>query len=312
MELRLERPPFALIACSDDWMSRALESVFRQHGYVVSNTRSGAQTLELARLANHDLLVLDESLMDVKAIDVCRTIRDSAHFDHSVPVVITSPSPVDSRARMAAFGAGAWEYCSHPIDLESVFIKLETFLRARSELVLTRSEDFVNSTTGLYTSFGLRQLAGKLGARALRKHEAFACVAFAPQVHDREVGSSMLWKESPAGFSDVAHVFREQSRQSDVVGHVGESRLAILAPDTDAAGARLLVARLQRELDRASKNKSIGGQVRLRVGYSAVTDLATSKVNVAELVHRAESALDHAPIQGEGDAVVSFDDLPIF
>jgi DNA-binding response OmpR family regulator len=312
MELRLERPPFALIACSDDWMSRALESVFRQHGYVVSNTRSGAQTLELARLANHDLLVLDESLVDVKAIDVCRTIRDSAHFDHSVPVVITSPSPVDSRARMAAFGAGAWEYCSHPIDLESVFIKLETFLRARSELVLTRSEDFVNSTTGLYTSFGLRQLAGKLGARALRKHEAFACVAFAPQVHDREVGSSMLWKESPAGFSDVAHVFREQSRQSDVVGHVGESRLAILAPDTDAAGARLLVARLQRELDRASKNKSIGGQVRLRVGYSAVTDLATSKVNVAELVHRAESALDHAPIQGEGDAVVSFDDLPIF
>jgi DNA-binding response OmpR family regulator len=312
MQLRLERPPFALIACSEEWMSRALESVFQQHGYVVSHTRSGAQTLELARLANHDLLILDESLVDVKAIEVCRAIRDGAYFDHSVPVVITSPAPVNPGARMAAFGAGAWEYCSHPIELESVFIKLETFLRARSELVLARSEDFVNSTTGLYTSFGLRQLAGKLGARALRKHEAFACVAFAPQVHDREVGSSMLWKESPAGFADVAHVFREQSRQSDVVGHVGDSRLAILAPDTDAEGARLLVARLQRELDRASKNKSIGGQVRLRVGYSAVTDLAASKVNVAELVHRAESALDHAPIQGEGDAIVSFDDLPIF
>jgi hypothetical protein len=69
---------------------------------------------------------------------------------------------------------------------------------------------------------------------------------------------------------------------------------------------------LQRELDRASNNKSIGGQVRLRAGYSAVSDLAASKVNVAELVHRAESALDHAPIQGQGDAIVSFDDLPIF
>jgi GGDEF domain-containing protein len=178
--------------------------------------------------------------------------------------------------------------------------------------VLARSDDFVNSTTGLYTAFGLRQLAGKLGARALRKHEAFACVAFAPQVHDREVGSSTLWKESAAGFADVAHVFREQSRQSDVVGHVGESRFAILAPDTDAAGARLLVARLQRELEKASKNKTIGGQVRLRAGYSAVSDLATAKVNVAELVHRAESALDHAPIQGDSDAIVSFDDLPIF
>jgi DNA-binding response OmpR family regulator len=312
MELSQERPPLALIACSDDWMSRALESVFQQHGYVVAHTRSGVQTMELARLANHDLLVLDESLNDVRAIDVCRAIREGAQFDHSVPVVITSPTPVDPRARIAAFNAGAWEYCSHPVDLEPIFIKLETFLHARSELVVARTEDFVNSTTGLYTSFGLRQLAGKLGARALRKHEPFACVAFAPQVHDREIGSSMLWKESLVGFADVAHVFREQSRQSDVVGHVGDLRLAILAPDTDAAGARLLVARLQRELDHASNKKTIAGQVRLRVGYSAVSDLAASKVNVAELVHRAESALDHAPIQGDGNAIVSFDDLPIY
>ncbi|HEY3114573.1 MAG TPA: response regulator [Gemmatimonadaceae bacterium] len=312
MESFLERPPLALIACSDDWMSRALESAFQQHGYVVAHTRSGSQTLELARLSNHDLLVLDESLEDVRAIDVSRTIRDGAQFDHSVPVVITSPTPVNPRARMAAFGAGAWEYLSHPVDLDSIFVKLETFIRARGELLTARTEDFVNSTTGLYTSFGLRQLAGKLGARALRKHEAFACVAFAPQVHDREVGSSTLWKESAAGFADVAHIFREQSRQSDVVGHVGDLRLAILAPDTDAVGARLLVARLQRELDRASQKKTIAGKVRLRAGYSAVSDLAESNVNVADLVHRAESALDHAPIQGEGDAVVSFDDLPVF
>jgi DNA-binding response OmpR family regulator len=311
MQLRLERPPLALIACGDDWMSRALESVFQEHNYVVAHTRSGAQAMELARLANHDLLVLDESLADVKALDVCRAIRDGAQFDHSIPVVITSPTPVEPRVRIAALTAGAWEYCGHPVDLEPVFIKLETFLRGRSELVMAHSEEFVNATTGLYTSFGLRQLAGKLGARALRRHEAFACVAVAPQVHDREIGSSMLWKESPAGFADVAHVFREQSRQSDVVGHVGESRFAILAPDTDAAGARLLVARLQRELDKASKNKSIGGEVRLRAGYSAVSDLAGANLNVAELVSRAQSALDYAPIQGENAAIVSFDDLPI-
>ncbi|MFL5640629.1 MAG: response regulator [Gemmatimonadaceae bacterium] len=312
MQLSVERPPLALLACGDDWMSRALESVFQEHRYVVAHTRSGAQTLELARLSNHDLLVVDESLTDVTALDVCRAIRQGPAFDHSVPIVITSSTPPDPRARIAAFSAGAWEYCSHPVDLEPVFIKLETFLRARSELMVARTEDFVNSATGLYTSFGLRQLAGKLGARALRRHEAFACVAFAPQVHDREVGSTTLWSESPAGFADVAHVFREQSRQSDVVGHVGDFRLAILAPDTDAEGAKLLVARLHRELDRASKEHKIPGRVRLRAGYSAVSDLAASRVNVADLVHRAESALDHAPMQGDSDAIISFDDLPTF
>lgn len=312
MQVSVERPPLALIACSDDWMSRALESVFQQHGYVSAHTRSGAQTLELARLSNHDLLVVDESVIDINAVEICRRIRDGSQFDHSVPVIITSPTPAHPGARLAAFAAGAWDYCSHPVDLEPVFVKLQTFLRARTELALARAQDFVDPTTGLYTSFGLRQLAGKLGARALRRHEPFACVAFAPQVHDREVGSSMLWKESPTGFADVAHVFREQSRQSDVVGLVGDSRLAILAPDTNAEGARLLVARLQRELDRATEKRTIAGQVRLRAGYSAVADLAESNINVAELVHRAESALDHAPLQGDGGALVSFDDLPIF
>jgi len=312
MLLPLERPPLALLACGDDWMSRALENVFQQRGYVVAHTRSGAQALELAKLANHDLLIIDESLNDISALEVCRSIREGSLFDHSIPLIVTSPVPADPRTRLAAYTAGAWEYCSHPVDLEPVFVKLQTFIRAHGEITVARSEDFVNATTGLYTSFGLRQLAGKLGARALRKHEPFACVAFAPQVQDREVGSSMLWKEDPIGFADVAHVFREQSRQADVVGHVGDSRLAILAPDTDAEGAKLLVARLQRELNHATKNKTISGKVRLRAGYSAVPDLAMSKINVAELVHRAESALDHAPIQGDGDAVVSFDDLPIY
>lgn len=43
--------------------------------------------------------------------------------------------------------------------------------------------------------------------------------------------------ESVSGFADVANVFRSQSRKSDIVGITGESRLAILAPDTDAEGA---------------------------------------------------------------------------
>ena len=48
MQLSVERPPLALIACSDDWMSRALENVFQQRGYVVAHTRSGAHAPVLA------------------------------------------------------------------------------------------------------------------------------------------------------------------------------------------------------------------------------------------------------------------------
>jgi GGDEF domain-containing protein len=106
------------------------------------------------------------------------------------------------------------------------------------------------------------------------------------------------------------HILREQARKSDVVAKTGETQLALLAPDTDAAGARLLVARLQREIDAASKNTH-SGSFRLRAGYCAVSDLSAANVDVTELVHRANSALAHVPIDGLGDAIVSFDDLPL-
>ena len=81
-------------------------------------------------------------------------------------------------------------------------------------------------------------------------------------------------------FADVAHVFREQSRQSDVVGHVGDSRFAILAPDTDAAGARLLWPRLQQSSIRQPETKHRRGDSAAR-RLLGVPDLASANVNVA-------------------------------
>ena len=305
-------PPLALIACGDPDVSRALVTVFQQHGYDSAPSTTGSETMKLARLVHHEVLVLDESIEDSSVLDVCRRMRAGALFDHTIPIVITSRGPLNPDVRLAVYGAGAWEYCRTPADLEILFLKLQTFVRARRETARVQAEVFVNAATGLYTSFGLRQLAGKFGARAVRKHEPFACVAFSPQLQDREVAATNLLESAPNRFTDVAHVFRVQSRQSDIVGHVSESRLAILAPDTDADGAKLLVERLQREVDRAAEKKSIGEPIRLRAGYSAVSDLAASNLSVAELVNRAERALSHTPPRGGDATVLNFDDLPRF
>ena len=301
--------PLALVACSEMWMSRSLESVFEQNGYALALTRSAAQTIKLALRTSHDLIVLDESLEDVSAIETCRSLRDNPLFDHSTPIIVTSPSPATRGFRMTAYAAGAWECYNSPIDFESLFLRMRTFIRARRELAGKHAQDFIDPATGLYSSFGLRQLAGQFGALAQRNQGAFACVAFSaePDEHLRE---RVLIREMPRDFADVANVFRAQSRKSDVVGHINENRLAILAPDTDAQGARLLVRRLQRELDRAAANLAIDGPIRLRAGYSAVPNLAAAKVEVEELMERAESALERVPRGVRAEPVLNFDDLP--
>jgi DNA-binding response OmpR family regulator len=304
------RKPVALIGCSDEWMCRSLESVFAEKGYEATRTGSGKQALKLARRAGYDVLMLDEQLHELTGTDVCLALRDDPLFDHSTPIVIISSSHSTMPGRMRAYAAGAWEYCHLPLDVDGLFLKLGTFLRARQELAASRAMSLMDPASGLYTSFGLTQLAEQLEARALRNHEAFACLAFSSEPTDVPLSRGQNDEEGES-FADVVHVVREQARKSDVVAKTGKSQIAILAPDTDAAGARLLVARLQREIDAASKNSSHAGSFRILAGYCAVSDLSAAKVDIPELVHRAESALAGLTVDGHGEAMMSFDDLPL-
>lgn len=305
-------PPLVLLACGDEWMSRSFESVFEQHGYAVARVKSGARTIKLARRANPDVVVLEAGIGDLDALRVCAALADDPLFDHTVPIVITSTEHVTPASRHAAYGAGAWEYCSHPVDLEALMLKLSTFRRARSETVLRRGERFVDRESGFYTASGLERFAEQVGARAKRKHEPLACVALALRNGDREVPGPVFSEELPdRGLAAVADLCREHGRKSDIVAHVSESRLAILAPDTDAAGARLLVTRLREALGRFAVDAPSGGRLQLRAGYSAVSDLADAGVEPAELLRRAGSALDHLQFADSDDGPLSFDDLPV-
>ena len=298
-----------LIGCTDEWMCRSLETVFAEKKYEVTRTGSGKQALQHARRRRYDVLLLDERLDELTGIEVTVALRDDPLFDHATPIVIISSSHSTLPGRLAAYAAGAWEYCHLPLDVDGLFLKLGTFLRARQELAASQANSLTDPSSGVYTTFGLHQLGEQLEARAVRNHEAFACLAFGTEADGHEPGQRATSEELES-FVDVAHVLREQARRSDVVAKTGDSQLAILAPDTDAAGARLLVERLQRELAAASKHAAHPQSFRLRAGYCAVSDLAAAKVDVNELVRRANSALAHIPAAGRAETVVSFDDIP--
>jgi PleD family two-component response regulator len=300
----------ALIGCSDEWMCRSLETVFAERGFTVTRSVSGKQTLNLARRGGFDVLMLDERMDELSGLDVCIALRDDPLFDHAIPICIISQSHTTLPSRNAAYSAGAWEYCHQPVDFDALFLKIGTFLRAREQRATSQSTALMDPASGLYTTFGLQHLAEQLGARALRNHEAFACLAFSTRQETSDHRAGGTTEDEVGAFEDIAQVVREQSRKSDVVAKTGDSRLAILAPDTDAAGARLLVARLQRELDAASRKATTPRSIRLRAGYCAVSDLATANVDLAELVQRAESALAHGSGAGRSEPV-SFDEIPL-
>lgn len=298
-----KQPAVVLVATDGDWAGRSLESVLVANGYAVLRSGDGEDALALAKRFQPDALIMDEHLVGLSGIDICRLLRAEPGFDLSTPIVITAPSPSQRAVRQAAYDAGAWDFCTHPLEADTLILKLGTFLRGRQAVATAREQALMDSSTGVLSQFGLERWAEQLMARASRNHEPLACVVLMPS-------------EAEASTSDPISAFLQMSRdafrRSDVVGRTEDGRLALLAPDTDSNGVEGMLARLRAAFANANQPAASASSGSFKAGYFAVQDLASNRVEPAELIRRAAVALDHLSTGSPGERMaISFDQLPV-
>ena len=279
-----------------------MESVLGLNGYRVARTQAGRRALELARKISPDAIMIDESLPDIAGLEVCRALRDDPLFDHSTAVFLFASGHAAGRARSDAHLAGAWEYCTQPLHLETLVQKLAIFIRARRELGLMQSKTLFDHATGLYSAYGLQQMARQLTARATRNHEPLACMALMPD-ENTSGEFDTTGRTISAPMERVINLCRDASRRSDVVGYLGDSRVAILAPVTNSAGVATFATRIR---SRIADTNFPGPRPAVRIGFCAFDDFAATAIEPSEVLRRAEIALQHASAYAPD---VSFDTI---
>lgn len=303
-------PPLVLIANDQEWSARSLESILGPQGYAVVRAHTGRQAIDLAWRTHPDAIVIDSGMPDIGGVEVCRMLRRDARFAISTPIIMTAAGPTARSDRLEAFRAGAWEYCTDPIDADALLLKLMTFIASKRELDRCHDDSLLDRDTGLYNVRGLTRRAQELGADASRRHAPLACVAMSAVPNaDVEDGDGQQLTHRIAGH--IGDIFRRAARVSDVVGHLGRSEFGIIAPSTAADGAVRLVERIQAMVQSAPLAREGRDQpLQLRAGYCAVPDFAESSVDAVELLLRAATALRH--VKGDDTrGVTAFEDVPL-
>jgi DNA-binding response OmpR family regulator len=304
-----QEPALLLIATEGEWAGRSLESVLTDRGYAVLRTQNGRGAVELARRTKPDAVILDEHMQEISGIDVCRMLRDDPTFDAATPIVVMAGSPASPADRAAAYAAGAWTFSTQPLDTDILLQELSTFIRAKRAVSAAREKSLVDPSTGLLNPVGLERWAEQLAARAVRNHEPLACVVLMAPAEASAADNADL-AEIAAAFVESS---RPHMRRSDIVGLTSDGRLALLAPDTDDAGALGLVQRLRTAIDATAKTREAGGRTSagFRAGYCAIDDFSSGAVEAPELLRRATRAVDHASRFPDGALTLSFSQVPL-
>ncbi len=201
-----------------------------------------------------------------------------------------------------------WE---QPIDGELLLLRLRTWVEAKRVVDDAERVSLVDIESGLYTYRGLSRRARELLADAARRKTPVSCIAIGPMVTraNQSTGSEL---PVPARLAaDIGRVVASVARGSDVVGRMGSSEFAILAPMTEMPGAAELVERLR---DRVAAMPPLvadgkSSRIALRAGMVTIGDATADLRDASDILVRAATALRYAQ-SSRAIGVSTFDDVP--
>jgi len=105
--------------------ARAIEAILKVQRLIVDTTALGEDGLELGKLYDYDVILLDLNLPDMHGYDVLRKLRGARI---TTPVLILSgANDVDSKIR--AFSLGADEYLTKPFQRKELIARIHAIIR---------------------------------------------------------------------------------------------------------------------------------------------------------------------------------------
>jgi two-component system cell cycle response regulator CtrA len=114
-----------LLVEDDLTTARGVALMLKSASMVVDTADTGEEALELARLYDYDILVLDLMLPDMEGYEVVRRLR-AARVE--TPVLILS-GLAKPQARVKGFGLGADDFLAKPFDREELVARLQAIVR---------------------------------------------------------------------------------------------------------------------------------------------------------------------------------------
>ncbi len=123
-----------LLVEDDHAVSQSIEAMLKREGMVVYTTDLGEEGLDLGKVYDYDIIILDLMLPDMNGYEVLRSLRSAKV---KTPVLILSGLS-ESDKKVKGLGFGADDYLTKPFDRAE--------LLARIQAVVRRSKGHSNST----------------------------------------------------------------------------------------------------------------------------------------------------------------------
>jgi len=114
-----------LLVEDDRAVARGIELLLKSEGFNVYTTDLGEEGVDLGKLYDYDLILLDLNLPDMSGMEVLRSLR-AARIDTPI-MILSGSSEIDTKVK--TLGGGADDYMTKPFNREELVARIHAVVR---------------------------------------------------------------------------------------------------------------------------------------------------------------------------------------
>ncbi len=114
-----------LLVEDDSSTAKSIELMLKSEGYIIDTTDLGEDGLDLGKIYDYDIIILDLMLPDMDGYDVLKALRD-AKVDTPV-LILSGLAELDNKIK--ALGFGADDYLTKPFDKRELVARIQAIVR---------------------------------------------------------------------------------------------------------------------------------------------------------------------------------------